>query len=228
MTALKKETYELIDVDPATVPAQVMKLAVEKGKGQPTEIKKFRARNWQKKEHTGYAFQFDANTVVVIEEGCVIHDRHSGTIPAFGVIFTSEPNGLTVAESVNGLYCHTAVKIGSFSHNVAVEPAEKMLVQVELYWGKKWTGSYYAETKGEGVYVTVSEHHTNTRNGGFSFSGCPLGRTNDLKFENDDQAIEYAINDFIRYGKPEYKGKQPLARDMIEVVQTRDFRKMDD
>ena len=102
---------------------------------------------------------------------------------------------------------------------------EKMLVSVELRWGQQWTGSHYKETPGEGVHVAVMEHHSNKRNGGFGFRGCPCGRTDSQTFENDQEAIEYAIADFIRYGKPEYYGKQPLERSMIEVVETKDFRK---
>ena len=96
-------------------------------------------------------------------------------------------------------------------------------VKVELYWGKQWSAKegYYKETPGEGVYVTVGEHYL-SRN---SFRGCPLGRTDDRSFPNDEAAIKAAIADFVRRGRGEYLGTQPLTEAMIEVQETKDYRK---
>jgi len=92
-------------------------------------------------------------------------------------------------------------------------------VKIELYWGKKWNGSYYEETKGQGVYASCMEYQGN------SFRGCPMGRTDDRSFSSDQKAIEAAISDFVFRGKYEYTGSQPLTRALIEVVETRDYRK---
>jgi hypothetical protein len=102
---------------------------------------------------------------------------------------------------------------------------EKHYVEVHIFWGKQWTGSFYQETEGQGIAVTVEEHNENGRLGGFSFSGCPLGRVYDKTFPDENAAIEYAIRDYIMYGTPEYKGPSQLCREMIVIHKVRDFRK---
>ncbi len=91
---------------------------------------------------------------------------------------------------------------------------EVVNVKLEVYWGKEWTGSYYAETEGRGVYFNVMETHPY----GKGFAGCPLGRCH--------HSAEGAIDDFIMYGRPEYKGKKPLCREMIAVRTVVDHRRL--
>jgi hypothetical protein len=89
-------------------------------------------------------------------------------------------------------------------------------VTVEVGWGREWNGSYYAETPGVGQYVTVTEKITPIRERGPGFRGCPLG---------SGPTENQAIYDFVNRSKSEWLGTEPLTRDMIEVVERRDFRK---
>lgn len=102
---------------------------------------------------------------------------------------------------------------------------ERVKVQVEYRWGYKWNGSHFEETKDEGVHCSVMEHYSNRQTGGYSFKGCPLGRTTGWHMDSDDQALAFALKDFVMYGKPEYLGTVPLTVDMLEIVEVRDLRK---
>ena len=91
---------------------------------------------------------------------------------------------------------------------------DRELVYIELTvdWGKEWTGTYYAETKGRGEYFSVME----TWPYGKGFTGCPLGRS--------FSSAEDAIADFINRGMYEYKGREQLTRQMIVIKSIRDNR----
>lgn len=96
---------------------------------------------------------------------------------------------------------------------------EKVHVHAEIGWGRKFNGSYNAETKGEGCYVTVMQYRGPENDYGraeASFRGCPLG---------SGQSVSEAVRDFVLRGKHEYQGKEPLAYDMIVVIKTSDYRK---
>lgn len=124
----------------------------------------------------------------------------------------------------------TTFKSAAKFRSVAQNP-ERMRVKIEINWGYKWMENHYEPTPGKGIKVSCMEHWTNARGQnatGFSFRGCPLGRTSGEENWSEKVATEYAINDFIRYGKPEYLGKCPLTRDMIDVVETTDYRKPED
>lgn len=95
----------------------------------------------------------------------------------------------------------------------------KIKVIVEIDWGKRWNGSYYQPTPGKGVYVTVMETERN------SFVGCPLGRNSGEESFSDQQAVDYAMHDFIRRGKSEFRGEGALTLDRLEVVRTIDHRR---
>ncbi len=99
-----------------------------------------------------------------------------------------------------------------------IQRKEVMRVKVEMRWGHCWDAKegYLKETKGQGLYVHVSEHYSNRNQGGYSFSGCPLGRGNSLNS---------ALWDFVQRGRDEYQGKQPLSLSMLQIVETRDYRK---
>jgi hypothetical protein len=90
---------------------------------------------------------------------------------------------------------------------------EKVSVYVEIGWGRKFNGSYNAETK-----VQVMQYRGPENNYGrseFSFRGCPLGR---------GDTVEEAINDFVFRGREEYEGRERLIRSMIVVARTSDYR----
>ena len=95
---------------------------------------------------------------------------------------------------------------------------EKVSVEVEIFWGKEFNGSYNAETPGKGCYVTVMQARCPENDYGrseFSFRGCPLGSAT---------TVERAIEDFVARGKHEYQGEEPLTRAMVHVARTKDHR----
>jgi hypothetical protein len=128
------------------------------------------------------------------------------------------------------------VKVGQErgAPRVHIRRAELVLLQVSIEWGRHWTGSWLEPTPGKGIYVTVMEQmvfnndpRRNTHHFP-SFDGCPLGSYNaeDHGDLGDDsvRAVELAISDFINRGRPEWRGKRPLSRVLVEIERTRDDR----
>lgn len=116
MNVLVKGQYQLLPLERREVPADVLAL-VEK-KGTIAEMKRFRARNWRRKEHTGFAFDVTDGTVMVIQEGCESTVGRK-VVPAWGVSVVDSKTG--IAAAVKGLFCHTAIEVSLFGYNVAIE-----------------------------------------------------------------------------------------------------------
>lgn len=111
-----------------------------------------------------------------------------------------------------------------------IRPAEVVPVTVTIGWGREWTGSYYKETPGKGIYVTVVEStaglpndHPKRHYATPKFQGCPCGS---VIVEHDDveKAVAEAIGDYVWRGRPEYRGQRRLEVNMIEVLRTDDSR----
>jgi hypothetical protein len=107
---MKKETYELSDLTDSEVPADVREIVLTYG--DIITAKRFAARNWRKEIHSGFVFM-TSRAVVVIESDCKLLGN-----PAWGV---SIVGGSTMEKAIDGLFCHTAITVSFFGHNIAVK-----------------------------------------------------------------------------------------------------------
>jgi hypothetical protein len=114
---LKQHSCRVEPVDLSAVPADVLEIVAQHG--QIVTAKKFVARNLLKKTSGGYVFQIDKPLFVVVQSGQQLFSRANPFgVPAWGVMITGD--GQTPEEVVDGLFCHTVVKVGGFSRNVPV------------------------------------------------------------------------------------------------------------
>jgi hypothetical protein len=112
-TDMERGTCVLQHIGIATLPRDV-RVLVEDGCGI-TDANRFRAAGPDGKLHTGIACATTKKTIVVIEENCEIVDRHDGVQPAWGVDVV---DAATPAEAVDGLFCHTVIKVSCCGRNV--------------------------------------------------------------------------------------------------------------
>jgi hypothetical protein len=108
---MKKETYELSDLTDSEVPADVREIVLTHG--DIITAKRFAARNWRKKIHSGFVFTTSKDLVVIIESNRKLLGK-----PAWGVSVMSDS---TIEKAIDGRFCHTAITVSFFGHNIAVK-----------------------------------------------------------------------------------------------------------
>jgi hypothetical protein len=84
-------------------------------------------------------------------------------------------------------------------------------VKVTVFWGRRWNGSWYETTQGQGAHYEVLARQS------IQFDGCPLG---------SGSTEEIALADFVTRSTSEFRGEGSLTVSRLNVVQRRDYREV--